>query len=216
MEILYEDNDVIVAHKPCGLLSEDCADQDSFARLLSERNGGYIGVVHRLDRGVSGVMVYAKTPSAAASLSAQVQSHKMKKEYLAIVHGAPAAECDTLCDLLFHDRIKNKTFAVDRKRKNVKEAILSYKTEEVLVTSPWGSLSKLLVSLQTGRTHQIRVQFASRGYPLLGDRKYGAPEGGEIGLCCYRISFSHPVTGASMSFTRAPSGEVWELFDKNL
>ncbi len=215
MEILYEDNDVIVAHKPCGLLSEDCDREDSFARLLSERNGGYIGVIHRLDRGVSGVMVYAKTQTAAARLSAQVQSRRMKKEYLAIVHGTPIAERDTLCDLLFHDRIKNKTFVVDRKRNNVKEAILSYKTEEVLENSPWGRLSKLHISLQTGRTHQIRVQFASRGYPLLSDRKYGAPEGGEIGLCCYRIEFSHPATGASMSFTRAPSGGAWELFDKN-
>ena len=213
MEILYEDSAVTVVLKPVGLISERSAQEDSLAELLARRNGGYVGVIHRLDRGVGGVMVYAKTQAAAKELSLQVQNRTMEKEYLALVHGVPTPACDTLRDLLFHDRIRNKSFVVDRKRQNVKEAILSYQTEKTVTVSPYGTLSLVRVALLTGRTHQIRVQFSHRGHPLLGDGKYGARDACDIGLFCTRICFTHPVTHERLTFSHTPTEGAWELFE---
>lgn len=204
MEILYEDHAITVAIKPPNLLSEQTPQKDGFADLLAERNpDGYIGVIHRLDRGVGGVMVYARTPLAAARLSASVQARQFQKEYLALVHGEPQPAAATLRDLLFHDRNRNKTFVVERERRGVKEAILDYEVQRCLVDAEYGDHSLVKIRLHTGRTHQIRVQFAHRGHPLLGDGKYGARDRCPIALFCHRLSFPHPITGKPMCFERA-------------
>ena len=215
MEILYEDASVVVCIKPAACLSEQTADGTGPADLLAARNGGYIGVVHRLDRGVGGVMVYAKTQDAAARLSRQVQERTFEKEYLAIVHGTPREPSGELRDLLFHDRRLNKSFVVDRARNGVKEAILDYVVQKTLETDAYGTLSLVRVRLHTGRTHQIRVQFSSRRHPLLGDGKYGASDHCPIALFSTRIAFTHPKTGKRLSFEALPHDAVWLPFLKN-
>lgn len=213
-EILYEDNHVTVAVKPPLMLSEESEKGNSFAALLKSRNpSGYIGVVHRLDLGVGGVMVYARTPLAAASLSRAVAAHEVKKEYLAIIHGVPEQCEGTLTDLLFFDRSRNKSFAVDRQRKGVKEAILHYKALKTIEHPEYGALTLVQIALETGRTHQIRVQFSSRKHPLLGDGKYGAPDHCPIALFSHKLSFAHPKTGKQLSFSKKPSGDIWNIFD---
>ena len=210
MEILFEDKWITVAIKPTDAVSERTERGDGFADLLAARNpDGYIGVVHRLDRGVGGVMVYARTSAAAARLSACVQDHAFQKEYLALVHGVPVPSRDRLCNLLFHDRTRNKTFVVDRVRRGVKEAILDYEVLQVLEDAEHGAYSLVRIQLLTGRTHQIRVQFSHRGHALLGDRKYGATDRCPIGLFCHRLSFPHPITGEQMVFEKD-----WERLQK--
>ena len=212
MEILYQDSTLWVAVKPPEALSEQTANQDGFADLLAAQNKGYVGVVHRLDRGVGGVMVYAKTREAAAKLSACVQDRSMQKEYLAVLCGSPEEPTATLCDLLFHDRCANKTYVVDRERKGVKEAILDYELLSSVSTEEHGILSLVRVTLHTGRTHQIRAQFSHRGLPLLGDRKYGSRSSGSIALFSHRLSFPHPTGKKMLSFSKEPSGFPWSLF----
>lgn len=162
MQILYSDRDIAVCNKPVGL---DC--EADVPRALSEQLGGNVYPVHRLDKNVGGVMVYARTKSAAAAISEQIRNGQLIKEYVACVHGSPPPKGDWE-DLLFRDRSKNKVFVVDRIRAGVKKARLEY-----VCTHP-GETSLVKIRLHTGRTHQIRVQFASRGYPLVGDHKYGA------------------------------------------
>ncbi len=201
ISVLFEDAHIIVVEKPPLLVCESTAKKDGLADLLEEQSGGYIGTVHRLDRGVGGVMVYAKTPLAAAKLSAAVQARELKKEYLAVVHGSLDPEAGEMRDLLFHDRRQNKTFVVERQRAGVKEALLEYDTVERIKTARGEECSLVHVLLHTGRTHQIRVQFASRGHSLLGDGKYGARgEGRQIALFATRLAFSHPVTRKKMAF----------------
>ena len=215
MELLYEDRHLWVAVKPAELLSEQTPNKDGFADLLANENKGYVGVIHRLDRGVGGVMVYAKTPVSAAKLSAAVQKHEMQKEYLAVVCGRPTEESATLKDLLFHDRFANKTFVVDRARKGVKEAILDYQTLETIHDEHLGDFSLLKIRLHTGRTHQIRAQFSHRRLPLLGDRKYGGFSSDSIALFSHSLSFVHPITGKELSFSKEPVGRAWELFGRS-
>lgn len=162
MQILYSDNDIAVCVKPVGLDSES-----EVPAALAETLGGTFFTLHRLDKNVGGVMVYARNKSAAAALSKAIQDGAMVKEYVAQVHGEPPESGDWT-DLLWKDSSKNKVFVVKRERKGVKKARLEYqRIGEGLVH----------VRLYTGRSHQIRVQFASRGFPLLGDHKYGARDG---------------------------------------
>lgn len=210
MEILYRDQDVTVCVKLPELLSEQTPDKKGLADLIAAENGGYVGVIHRLDRGVGGVMVYANNRHAAAALSAAVQEHRLTKEYLAVIHGVPAADTDTLRDLLFHDRRQNKTFAVTRERAGVKEAILEYVLQKSEEIPPYGTLSLVRVKLHTGRTHQIRVQFSTRGHALLGDGKYGASgDRCPIALFSHTLCFPHPRDGRQLTFTKTPDGEIW-------
>lgn len=212
MEILHEDRDIFVAVKPIGAVSEQTPQGDGFADLLAARNNGYVGVVHRLDRAVSGVMVYARTQSAAAELSRAVQEHRFEKVYLAVVHGRPEEASGEMRDLLFFDRQKQKSFVVDRARNGVKEAILDYELLETIEHPEFGELSLVRVMLKTGRTHQIRVQFASRGHALAGDGKYGARDRCEVGLFCTRIGFSHPGTKRPIVFEKAPTHGIFSAF----
>ncbi len=202
MEILYSDEHIVVCIKPVGVLSQsDSLGGESMITLLSKMFGCEIYPLHRLDKGVSGVMVYAKTKLAAARLSQDIAERRFKKEYLAVVHGVPENSGE-MKDLLFKDSCKNKSFVVDRKRKGVKEASLQYK---LIKTDGQNSLVEIL--LHTGRTHQIRVQFASRKMSLLGDKKYGAIDNFKnIALFSYRLSFNHPKTNEEMMF-KADEGE---------
>ena len=211
MNIIYEDKAVIVAEKPVGILSQGDTP-DSMPYLLSELTGGEIYPVHRLDRGVGGIMVYAKTQSAAARLCAEVSERSFNKEYLAVVHGKPEEKSAVLEDLLFKDSRKNKTYVVKRERKGVKKAVLSYETVSCGFFGE-SEYSVVRVKLQTGRSHQIRVQFASRKHPLFGDRKYGAVDKEKnIALWSYSLGFYHPVTNERLSFTLNPPAQ--SLFGK--
>ena len=169
--------------------------------MLREQLGvEYVAVIHRLDKEVGGVMVYALSQKAAAGLSRAVQEHNLEKIYWAVLRGKPTEPKAILKDLLFHDQNRNKTYVVDRQRKGVKDASLEY---EVLQSGETFALVR--IQLHTGRTHQIRVQFASRKLPLVGDRKYGGKEAGSS-LCLWstELSFVHPVTGVQMHYTREP------------
>ena len=201
MRILFEDQSIVVCIKERGLLSQaDSSGNVSMISELEELCGCTIYPLHRLDREVGGVMVYAKTKFAAGRLSKDIQENKLVKEYIALVHSKPETEKGEMHDLLFKDSKKNKSFVVKRERKGVKKASLEY---ELLETN--GDYSIVLIKLHTGRTHQIRVQFASRKMPLKGDRKYGANDGFEtIGLWSYRITFNHPKTGESLVFSEEP------------
>ena len=169
-------------------------------RLLSDELGGDVYCVHRLDRAVGGVMVYARTPAAAAGLSRQIAARQLHKEYLAVVQGRPNEEGAVLRDLLFWDRAKNKSFVVKRQRGGVKDAELEYSLLEALP-----ELSLLRVILHTGRTHQIRVQFSSRAMPLVGDVKYGSRyRDCALALWSHALGFHHPATGKAISFSAMP------------
>ncbi len=185
MTVFYEDEQLLVCHKPAGVLSaKDASGKSAMSDLLAPRR---VYPVHRLDREVCGLMVFAKTPEAAAFLSARMQDG-FSKEYLAVCEKAPQENEAKLTDLLFHDRAKNKTYVVKRKRTGVKEAKLFYRVEARAADGR----ALLRIRLYTGRTHQIRVQLASRGCPLCGDKKYGAKSGGVLALCSWRLSFPHP------------------------
>ena len=164
MEILYSDKNIAVCIKPVGLDSES-----DVPAALKETLGGEYRAVHRLDLNVGGVMVYARTKQAAAALSRAIQENEMVKEYVALVHGTPPPTGDWE-DLLWKDPKKNKVYTVKRMRGGVKRARLEYR----LLHS--GDPSLVRIRLHTGRSHQIRVQFASRGYPLVGDHKYGSKD----------------------------------------
>lgn len=194
--ILYSDNEIVVCIKEKGVLSQQGKPgQKSMIDILSAEYGCEIYPVHRLDKEVSGVMVYAKTQKAAANLSAQVSSREMEKHYIATTEKSDLPTEGTMEDLLYFDKGKNKSFVVKRERRGVKKAILEY---EVVGSDDERTIYR--VRLLTGRTHQIRVQFASRKYPLVGDRKYGSKVDGDIGLVSCFIGFKHPKTGEWMEF----------------
>ena len=168
IEILKETARYLVCVKPIGIAAQG-TQAEAMPQLLSEQLGCDIFPVHRLDQTVGGIMVYAKTVQEAARLTQAMGQGQMQKTYLAVLTGCPAEKAGTLEDLLFHDRVKNKTYVVKRMRGGVKQAKLHY---EILARQD--GLSLVRIRLETGRTHQIRVQFASRGLPLLGDGKYGS------------------------------------------
>ena len=191
MEILHAEHDLVVCVKPVGMDSET-----EVPGALAAALGGTIFPLHRLDKNVGGVMVYARTKSAAAALSAAIQSGQMEKEYVAKVHGTPP-ESGILTDLLFKDSRKNKVFVVKKARTGVKEAKLQYRLLES------GTESLVHVRLFTGRSHQIRVQFASRGYPLVGDHKYGS-RSEETAPMLFSCRITFPYQGKLHCYTALP------------
>lgn len=191
MELLYSDRDLAVCIKPVGLDSEQ-----EVPAALKEQLSGDIFPIHRLDKNVGGVMVYARTKSAAAALSRAVQEGTMVKEYIAMVHGIPPESGDWE-DLLWKDSKKNKVFVVKRQRVGVKKARLEFSRLSD------GETSLVRIRLHTGRSHQIRVQFSSRGFPLVGDHKYGSrDEKTEPMLFSCRITF--PYRGKTVSYEALP------------
>lgn len=206
--ILAENDSVILCEKPAGILSQPSPNRkESMLSLLEEQCRCAVYPIHRLDREVGGTMVFAKTASAAAVLSAAVQQRTLAKEYLAIVQGRPETPEGVFTDLLFKDSARGKTFVVTRMRKGVKEASLSYR-----LLAERNGRSLVLVRLHTGRTHQIRVQFSSRGMPLLGDRKYGGLPASGTALWSCRLSFPGGKGVASFAVFSLPHGEVWAEF----
>ena len=225
MNILYEDTTLVVLDKPAGLTSEEGVP--AALRQRWGRPDAYVGVIHRLDTGVSGLMVYARTPGAAAALTKQVTESQQAyaildgraeagpgapaqpcflKTYRAVIAGRPDEQLPPegiLRDYLFKDSRKGRVFPVSRPRKGVREAVLEYR-----ITASNGTLSLADITLHTGRTHQIRVQFASRRHPLWGDGKYGSRIKGDIALQSARLRFIHPDTGKVMDF-RLPVPGTW-------
>lgn len=213
MDILYEDRFLMVCVKPVGVLSQ-CDGQEDMVRLLWEQCGGEVYPLHRLDRAVGGVMAFARDAKTAASLSKQIQQGDFVKRYLAVVGGVPNPPVGEMRDLLFKDSRRNKSFVVDRPRKGTKEARLAYETLATAQTES-GACSLVKIRLYTGRTHQIRVQFASRQMPLLGDGKYGSRDKGcDIALWSHRLTFAHPISGETLTFASYPNKHdyPWKLF----
>lgn len=207
VKILEENNDYIVCIKPSGVSSED-TNVSGMPSLLA--NGGNKPfVVHRLDKEVSGIMVFANNQRMAAELSRQITEKTFQKEYLAVVFGE-VEEHAVLEDLLYHDRVKNKTYTVKRERKGVKPAKLEYWRMATCGTEN-GIVSLVRVKLFTGRTHQIRVQFASRKHPILGDRKYGSDVNCQIALFSHILGFKQG--GEEKVFKALPQdGFPWDCF----
>ena len=201
MELIHVDKDIVVCIKPARVLSTD--EPGGLPELVREALGDSkadIRTVHRLDRVVSGVMVLARNAKTASELSRQIREDEFQKEYLAVVHGCPAEREGTLTDLLWRDKARKMTMVTDTPGKGVQEAVLDYR-----VLKSTGDLSLVQVLLRTGRTHQIRVQFASRGMPLVGERKYAVLEDPcEIALWSHKIGFTHPGTRKWAEFTREP------------
>ncbi len=207
LEILYSDAAIAVIVKPEGLISEEGPIGRSVLPALRDVLGtDDIFPVHRLDRETGGVMVYARTKYAAASLTRALAAGGIEKTYLALVHGRPEPAEGVFEDLLFRDKRKNKSYVVSWERRGVRRASLSYRT-----LSEKDGLALVQIWLHTGRTHQIRVQFASRRMPLLGDGRYGAADGvSQLGLFACGLAFMHPESGARMEFFTWPAGQIWD------
>ena len=214
LHILYEDAHLVLCVKPVGVLSEDSEQGACMPDLLRRhyREQGkpdYIATVHRLDKIVGGVMLFSRRREVTGKLTAAVAEHRVTKEYLAVLRGHPAEASATLTDLLFRDASKNKSYVVKRMRKGVREAELEYVT-----LGSTEELTLVRVRLHTGRTHQIRVQFSSRGLPLLGDIRYGSKADCSTALWSYHMAFTHPVTGRTVDVTcPPPESWPWTLFN---
>ena len=209
MEILYMDDDLLVCIKPARVLSTD--EPGGLPELLRQELGdpeADVRTVHRLDRVVSGLMVLARNAKAASELSRQIREDQFHKEYLAVLHGIPD-EKGTLTDLLMRDKARKMTIVVDQAQKGAQEAILDY---ELQATAQ--GMSRVRIDLKTGRTHQIRVQFSSRGLPLVGERKYAIlVDECEIALWSHKIGFYHPKSGQWMEFSKEPPAIYpWSIF----
>ena len=209
VRLIFQDEQLLVCVKPAGVASED----GGLPELLRAQCGGELWCVHRLDRAVGGVMVYARTKRAAAALSSAVAAGGMQKEYLAIAQGTPKEKNGSMRDLLYHDAARNKSCVAARPRRGVKEALLDYELIES-VFRDGRTLSALRITLHTGRSHQIRVQFASRGMPRVGDARYGSAfRGCPLALRSARLRFPHPVSGEEMSFSAPPPEDFpWGYF----
>ncbi len=211
-KVIYEDNHVIVIEKPVNIpvQRDESNDLDMLTIVktyLKEKynkpGNVYLGMVHRLDRPVGGVMVFAKTSKAASRLSEIIRTNKFGKKYYAVIHGKLSKEVDVLEDYLLKDTETNTSKVVDEMTSGAKKAILSY---EVIKYDAIRNLSLVEVDLKTGRHHQIRVQFMAIGHPVLGDQRYGnlKEKGVQIHLWSYSISFEHPVKKEVMSFSCKP------------
>ena len=210
MEIIYQDTDLCVVVKPARVLSTDEPGgvPDLVRQALGEPQAD-VRTVHRLDRVVSGLMVLARNARSASHLSQPIREGTFKKEYRAVIHGVPEAAAGTLVDLLARDKARKMTIVALKPEKGVQEAVLHYQ-----VLHSREGMSLVQIQLETGRTHQIRVQFSSRGMPLVGERKYSTLEDDcEIALWSARLGFVHPATGEKMEFfLNPPEIYPWDKF----
>ena len=199
MEIIYQDKDIVVCIKPAGVLSTDEPGgmPDLVRAAIGDTN---VRTVHRLDQTVSGLMLFARRSKAASELSRQIREGQFEKEYLAVIHGDPGEDSGIYRDLLLRDKQERKTYIVQESGKDVQEAVLDYR-----VINRNEDMTRGLIRVHTGRTHQIRAQFSGRGLPLVGDKKYGVPDDDcNIALWSYRLAFLHPYSGKPMEFTMEP------------
>ena len=217
IEMLFEDAHILVCRKPAGIATQSAraGQQDIVSLIKNERakkkEEPYVGLVHRLDQPVEGVMVFAKTPQAAAKLSKQVADRGMDKYYLAVVEGQ--LEKDGVLEnyLVKDGRTNLSRVAAGPEEKDAKKAKLSY---QVLNYDRDRDLSLIKIKLDTGRHHQIRVQMAAAGHPLVGDQKYNPnPAGGNVALCSHRIGFTHPATGKQMEYEILPENPHFRGFE---
>lgn len=214
MDILYDDNRILICVKPAGVISAG-DEEGTMIDLLRKELGSEtacVRSVHRLDAAVSGLMVFARSQTAASILSEEIREKQFEKEYLAVVHGRFEAPEGQMEDLLWYNRSLRRARVMEGPGKDVKKALLSY---EVPGFSEAENASLVRIKLHTGRTHQIRVQFSSRGHALFGDRKYGAGEedGCGIALWSWRLSFLHPQSMEPVCFRKSPPAVFpWNLF----
>ena len=225
LKVLYEDQEIIVVVKPAGVESQaakkfapdmlsEIKKHMVINKLCTPGKEPYVAVIHRLDKPVSGVMVYAKTKKAAAALSEQVQNRKMDKFYEAVVCGKPVNNVDNFVDYLKKSVDGNYSQIVDKGENESKRAELSYELLKTVETEN-GELSHVRIHLLTGRHHQIRVQFSGHDLPLYGDGRYNPMFVGKrepLALCAVSLAFDHPTTGKRMEFSMKPSGGVFRLF----
>lgn len=225
IKVVYEDNHVLVVEKPCNVPSQkDSTGDVGMTDMVSEylrnkynkKGSVYVGLVHRLDRPVGGVMLFAKTSKAASRLCNAIRQKELGKRYLAVIDGTLENEEGTLVDYLLKDKNRNMVYVVGKDVPGAKEAILKYK-----VLKKVDKLSLVMVELVTGRSHQIRVQFKNIGASLYGDKRYGSnvlDKRQQIALWSYEISFIHPTRRDIMKFRIAPNGNYmpWKLFDTAL
>ncbi len=216
LKVIYEDNHIIVVEKKPNIPSQGDKTNDIKQYIKEKYNKPgevYLGLIHRLDRPVGGVMVFAKTSKAASRLSEQVRNKIFKKKYLTIVDGKMEKEKDTLEDYLLKNERNNLSKVVNEKTKNAKQAKLDY---EVLTYNDEINLSVLKINLHTGRHHQIRVQLSSRGHSIYGDQKYGIRgRGKQIALWAYSLTILHPISKEEMSFVSIPEQiGSWKILEK--
>ena len=211
LNVIYEDNHIIVVEKPAGVptqadISGDTAMYTLVGEYIKEKynkpGNVFVGIVHRLDRPVGGIMVFARTSKGASRLSEQIRNRSFKKTYRAMVHGLLKNKKGTLENYLLKDEEKNKSFVVSEGTKNAKLAVLDY---EVISENKADNTSIVEVELHTGRHHQIRLQFANIGHPLVGDSKYGKDKGlSNVALWSYKLKFKHPTKDEEMEFKLEP------------
>ena len=221
INVIYEDNHLLVVEKPVNVLSQgdDTNDKDmvnllkNYLKVKYNKPGNvFVGLVHRLDRPVGGIMVFAKTSKAASRLSEQVRNKSFKKTYRAVLNGNMKKDKDILKDYLYKNKKTNMVSVVNKNHKDAKDAELSYET-----ISKNEKFSMVQVDLKTGRPHQIRVQFSSRNHPLFGHQRYGQhinKKGDQIALWSYKIEITHPTTKEKMEFIcNPPNNYPWNLFE---
>lgn len=225
LNVIYEDNHIIVVQKPCNIptQADKTNDEDMLTIIkgyLKEKYNKpgdvYLGLVHRLDRPVGGIMIFAKTSKAASRLSEAIRTKNFSKRYLAVVHGFLENKKGTLENYLLKDEALNKSKIVSKDKKGAKLARLSYEVLDEKQTEN-GNVSLVKIDLETGRHHQIRVQFSNIQHPLVGDQKYGKDDAKiQIALWAYEIEFKHPTKDEIMKFNCYPQNiGVWKHFDKS-
>lgn len=231
LNVIYEDNHIIVVEKPVNIPSQEDKTGDidmitmikDYLKIKYNKPGNvFVGLVHRLDRPVGGIMIFAKTSKAASRLSESIRTKDFKKTYLAVVNNTNLKEEAVLEDYLFKNEVLNKSMVVSKDKHNAKLARLNYKILESIklekeyenAKNNRSGLSLVEINLETGRHHQIRVQFASRGNSLYGDQKYGSgPKGEQIALWAYKIKFKHPVKDEICTFECKPKNiGIWSKF----